>query len=94
MGVFPRYVGIMEVIQYILSDRASFPLDSRDVGGILRDEFGITGELFSGVKNAIVSDLENVCYTVHGNDDCLECENVKVFYRDKKQFDLFHNELF
>ena len=93
MDVFPKYVGTVGVIQYILSDRNSFPMDSRDVGDILRDEFGISGKPLRDIKRAIMSDLENVCYTVHGDDDCLECEDVKVLYRDRKQFELLHNEL-
>ena len=64
------------------------------MGGILRNEFGITGKQHRNIKRSIMSDVENVCYVVRGNGDCLECEDIKVFYRDKKQFDIFHNELF
>ena len=82
-------------VQYILGEiREVSPLGSREVGGILRREFGISGSRNRGIRREIISQLKRVFYAVKGCDDCLEeDDDVIVYYTDFGQYEIFHNEL-
>lgn len=80
-----EYVGT--VINYILAEMKRSPLDSREIGGILRRDFGISGRENWGVKREIMSALQNICYIVKGPDD------VPVYYASQEQYNRYRNQL-
>jgi len=101
MDIFPTHISSRESLiqyatQYVIAEiRDISPLTSIETGGILRREFGITGNKYRGVKREIISELQKICYAVKGCDDCLEEDyDVIVYYTDRGQYEIFHNELF
>ena len=100
MDIFPTYVSsrdslIQYAIQYVIAEiKDTSPLSSIETGGILRREFGISGSKYRGMKREIISELQKICYTVKGCDDCLEWDDdVIVYYIDQGQYEMLHNEL-
>lgn len=103
MGVFQRYVDSIgsptfmhNALQYILAEvRGDSPLNSRDIGGILKREFGISDREYRRGKRELMSALQEICCFVKGCNDPLEADSdAHVYYADQGQYEIYHNELF
>ncbi|MFH1622895.1 MAG: hypothetical protein ABIA12_00015 [Candidatus Aenigmatarchaeota archaeon] len=82
---------ISHVVEYI---RSEMPLTAVEMGGIYL-KMGITSRSNRKAKDIIKKMLEGECYVIEGRDDCLgESYDAKIYYVDKAQFFLYHNELF
>lgn len=68
-SVYPRYFDLDVVFKYILGIiEDGQPLDSREVGGILRREFGISGKDTKYAKRSVFGILSDACRTKREGD--------------------------
>lgn len=75
MDVYSEPVNYDAVLQHLVDEIEKRPLNSRDIEGVLRDQYGITSETHEEIERRIFYALESRFYTTFDG-------NLVIYFKD------------